>query len=73
MKRVWAYIADGSEHLLGVGQAHAVAEPDDDKPDVAGRLYVPDLEQRHGWREFYVAKLPAEKPGARPLGFRRPR
>ena len=32
------------------------------------RLYVPDPEQRHGWREFYV--YPPDKP-RRPTGFRR--
>jgi len=67
-----AYITDGSEMLIGIGNAHAVLGPDDKKPDVAGRLYVPDPEQRHGWREFYVHKAPEQKPGARPLGFRKP-
>lgn len=68
-----AYITDGSEMLIGVGTAHAISGPDDEKPDVAGRLLVPDPEQRHGWREFYVPKPPTAKPGARPLGFARPR
>lgn len=39
-----------------------------DKP--AGVLWVPDPEQRHGWREFYV-----DKPGSSPergMGFRKP-
>jgi hypothetical protein len=34
-------------------------------------LWLPDPEQRHGWREYYVAKHAAPKPG-RPLGFRKP-
>lgn len=68
-----AYITDGSEMLVGIGAAHAVSEPQNDAPDVAGKLYVPDPEQRHGWREFYVHRdMPALKPGARPLGFGRP-
>jgi hypothetical protein len=67
-----AYITDGSEMLIGIGSAHSVSGPDDDKPDVAGKLYVPDPEQHSGWREFYVHKPIAAKPGARPLGFGKP-
>jgi hypothetical protein len=33
-------------------------------------LWVPDPEQRHGWREYWVDK---EKPGVRPLGLGRRR
>jgi hypothetical protein len=58
--------------LIGIGSVFAMNGPDDDKPDVAGKLYVPDPEQRNGWREFYVHKPPAWKPGARPLGFGKP-
>jgi hypothetical protein len=68
-----AYIADGSEHLIGVGAVFGLTGPDDDKPDVAGKLYVPDPEQRHGWREFYIHKAVSEKPGARSIGFGKPR
>jgi len=70
--RTKAYITDGSEMLIGIGSAHSVSGPDEDKPAVAGKLYLPDPEQRNGWREFYVHKPPAQKPGARPLGFRKP-
>lgn len=68
-----AYITDGSEVLIGIGSAHAIDGPSEERPDVAGKLYVPDPEQRHGWREFYVHKPASDKPGARPLGFGRPR
>jgi hypothetical protein len=57
---------------LGVGSAHSIAEPQDEDVKPAGRLFVPDPEQRHGWREFYVKPAPVEKPGTRPLGFGRP-
>lgn len=71
--RPCAYVTDGSEMLVGIGMVHGISGPDEDSPEVAGKLYVPDPEQRHGWREFYVHKPPQQKPGARPLGFGRPR
>jgi len=40
--------------------------------DFAAILWVPDPEQRHWWREYYVQKA-TEKPNARPIGFGRPR
>lgn len=55
---------------LGIGTAHAIGEGED-KPDPIGRLYVPDPEQRHGWREYYIRPAPQEKPGRRPIGFGR--
>lgn len=58
--------------LLGLGAAHAVSGPDETRPEPAGRLVLPDPEQRGGWREHYVQKPVAEKPGRRPLGFARP-
>jgi len=67
-----AYGTDGSEMLIGIGSAHSVSGPDDEKPEVAGKLYLPDPEQRNGWREFYVHKPLTQKPGARALGFRKP-
>ena len=42
---------------------------EEDRP--IGRIYVPDLEARRGWREFYIHR-PAEKPNARPAGFSKP-
>jgi hypothetical protein len=33
-------------------------------------LWLPDPEQRHGWREYYVKKA-ASKPCARRMGYRR--
>lgn len=68
-----AYITDGSEMLIGIGQAFALSGPEDSPPDYAGKLYIPDPEQRRGLREYYVPKPVKEKPGARPLGFGRPR
>lgn len=48
-------------------------EPDADSPmtGVTAVLWLPDPEQRRGWREFYVRKPGEEKPG-RTVGFRKP-
>jgi hypothetical protein len=56
---------------LGIGTVHNVGEADDDKGRPSGRLYVPDPEQRSGWREHYVPQKAEPKPGARPIGFGR--
>jgi hypothetical protein len=32
-------------------------------------LWLPDPEQRHWWREYYVKRTPAQKPGARLMGY----
>ena len=42
-----------------------------DAEEVAAVLWVPDPEQRRGYREYYV-KRNDEKPGKRPMGFRVP-
>lgn len=39
--------------------------------EFAAVLWLPDPEQRHGFREYYVRKV-APKPGGRPFGFGRP-
>lgn len=71
--RTRSYLADGSEALVGVGSVFGLTGPEDEPKEVAGKLYVPDPEQRNGWREFYVHKSAQQKPGARPLGFGKPR
>lgn len=35
----------------------------------AAVLWVPDPEQRHGWREFYVYPDAWQKPSGKRLGF----
>lgn len=56
---------------MTTGSASVATEPEHSElTDIAAVLWVPDIEQRHGWREFYV-KRPVSKPGARPVGFRR--
>lgn len=50
----------------GTGTADAV--PSDDKRNPRAVLWVPDIEQWHGWREYYVYSVD-EKPGRR-MGFR---
>lgn len=56
-----------------VGAAHPSSGGDDpsDLADFAAILWVPDPEQRHGWRELWVRK-PDAKPASRPMGFGRP-
>jgi hypothetical protein len=51
-----------------VGSAAPSASGDEDRP--LATLWIPDPEQRRGWREFYVRK--DDKPnGKRDIGFRR--
>lgn len=33
-------------------------------------LWIPDPEQYHGWREFYVQRAPTKKPGAKRMGYK---
>jgi hypothetical protein len=53
--------------IIGQGQAHAVADAPGEKP--VGKLYLPDPEQRRGWREYYVPQSGAGD-AERPVGFR---
>lgn len=62
---------EGNPWYLGIGTAHSIGDVDDEKSPPAGRLYVPDPEQRSGWREHYVPAKAEAKPGARPIGFGR--
>lgn len=50
-----------------MGAAHAIGDGVPGR--VVGVLVIPDPEQRHGWREYYVREDP--KP-SRPIGFRKP-
>lgn len=50
-----------------LGQASSTVGPDPDA--MLGPLWVPDPEQRHGWREYWIH--PEPRPG-RPMGFRKP-
>lgn len=51
-----------------VGMGHA--ESDVERPPIGLALWIPDPEQPHWWREYYVRRAPAAKP-TRPMGFRR--
>jgi hypothetical protein len=37
--------------------------------EYAARLLVPDPEQRHYWREYWIRRVPQPKPGSRGMGF----
>lgn len=69
MTRTRATDYDDAPWFFGVGTTGGGMEPERNAP--VGTLWVPDPEQRHGWREFYVAH-PEPKPGANPIGFRKP-
>lgn len=69
MKARRAAWEDEPPWYLGVGTTGGGMDPERDA--TVGTLWVPDPEQRHGWREFYVAR-PDPKPGANPIGFRKP-
>ena len=52
----------------GLGSAAVTPEEGPGRMDqYAAVLWVPDCEQRHGWREYYVKRPP--KPGARWAGL----
>lgn len=51
---------------LGLGTVHDLADSSDDEPSKPAQiLWVPDPEQRHGWREWYVSP---DKPNGKPKG-----
>jgi hypothetical protein len=52
--------------------AHEVgrAEYDEDAERPAAVLWIPDIEQRHGWREYYVKKA-QQKPNGKRMGYKR--
>lgn len=52
------------------GSASTTSPMDEQNPDPLAVLWVPDIEQTHGWREFYVypKKMNTAKPG---MGFRK--
>lgn len=52
----------GTGVLSSIGEGEAGA--------VAAVLWIPDPEQRHGWREFYVRRDP---PRPSRVGFRSPK
>ena len=53
---------------LAVGNAEDVGT---DPERAIAVLWLPDPEQRHGWREYYVKKT-APKPGNKRMGYRKP-
>jgi hypothetical protein len=57
-----------TDQYQGLGAGHGLpAEPE--ARQTRAVLWVPDPEQRHGWREYYV-KAEAPKPASRAaLGF----
>lgn len=55
------------QDIPDVTVGHAEGGKDDDHP--AAVLWLPDPEQRYGWREFYVKR--PEKPNGKAVGFRK--
>ncbi len=63
--------ADDDDDIQTPNVTIGAAEPGSPDPARAvAVLWVPDPEQRHGIREFYV--YPASLKEGRPLGFRKP-
>jgi hypothetical protein len=58
--------------LLGIGSAHAISDNGDDQPRPVGVLWLPDPEQRRGWRERYVMSEVKPNGERRRIGFRKP-
>lgn len=56
--------------FFGIGQAGSL-EPEGKGGKPTVKLYVPDPEQRNGWREHWFGPEDEPKPGARPIGFGR--
>lgn len=52
----------------GLGSAYGVSQGEYDARPPKAVLWVPDPEQRHGWREVYV-KPKARQPKPRAAGF----
>lgn len=53
--------------VTGSAASGVQAERDDDAP--AAVLWVPDIDCRHKWREYYVDRE-RDKPGERAYGFK---
>lgn len=53
-----------------VGSTHAVSE-EHPKGRLVGHLIIPDVDERRGWREWYVYR-DAGAPDRTLVGFRRP-
>lgn len=65
----WGYPYATEQPLMpgsGVQNLESSGEP---KPGTAATLWVPDPEQRHGWREYYVYREPPPPPQRRKLGL----
>jgi hypothetical protein len=52
-----------------VGSASVTESGPTSTVDFAAVLWVPDPEQRHGWREFYIRR--DQKPNGKAIGFKR--
>lgn len=73
MKRPLGYDPSAdSAILLGVGSAHAIASADEARGKLAGHIIIPDVDERRGWREWYVYRPAPEIAAHRPLGFVKP-
>lgn len=53
--------------LMEIGSVEQVTE-ETERPVAV--LWIPDIEQRHKWREYYVKRV-SPKPGSKPMGYRK--
>jgi hypothetical protein len=58
--------------LLGVGSAHAIEGASETRGRLSGHILIPDVDERRGWREWYVYQPAPEPAQRRPLGFVKP-
>ena len=63
----WDWPGRPDPRMMGVSGVQNLGG-DDPKPGVASCLWLPDPEQRNGWREFYIYR-DVQKPGQRRLGL----
>jgi hypothetical protein len=57
---------------IGMGSAQAASgEPRSPRGRLVGHILVPDIDERHGWREWFVYQGPSPK-NWRPVGFGKP-
>lgn len=58
---------DEANQQLETGHVEVSSAPPTGYDGVSAVLWLPDPEQRHGWREYYVL-APSQKPGGK-VGF----
>ena len=62
---------DGYYTMIGDARASEKNEKqDDERPEWAARILIPDPEYQSGWGAYWIKRKPPEKPKCR-VGFKR--